>query len=542
MKAINKYLIGAIVILWTIACFVFFQWFYLNHLFYRLQLQLFLYSADYLNSYFQQPAWLASLVGDFLTQFFYFNYAGALTITLSLLLLGVIFYSSLGRFFTLFNAYSTRNVTMWVWLKLLITLGFITWEAMRSCGLNYELSSTLSLIGGLLLFRLYAACLCKKWWLLILGLLLLPFAYWLFGYGIWLFLLFAVVFEFFSHRYWVAILLLLVALPIPALLRPHYHFTFAQAYRYPAVTFFDSPDLNQEKLLEMDAESSFGHWNRVLQLTEKVDFHSSIVTYFYNLSHGMCGTLPDQLLRTYQPGPLGLLVQLSPQTPTFAVWCSNEAWFQLGDMTMAEHSALLAMIFSPNHRSARMVKRLAEINMVNGDTEATMKYLRLLQKTWLYKEWAEQCIPGKESPQVKSWLEKKRTLIPVLDTLRATNDQTLSLRALLNSHRDNKLALDYLLCYDLLSKDIKAFMDDYDKYRSKDDAPNRLYSQGLLIGLMQRKATIEEVKHYAIFPDAYNDFMEYTHRNEAGANGRTLQPQYGKTYWFYYQFATFSPR
>lgn len=52
--------------------------------------------------------------------------------------------------------------------------------------------------------------------------------------------------------------------------------------------------------------------------------------------------------------------------------------------------------------------RLAEINMINGDTAATSKYLIMLQKTWLYKQWAQERIPGHESEYVKGWLKEKK--------------------------------------------------------------------------------------------------------------------------------------
>jgi hypothetical protein len=124
--------------------------------------------------------------------------------------------------------------------------------------------------------------------------------------------------------------------------------------------------------------------------------------------------------------------------------------------------------------------RLAEINMINGDTQAALKYLRMLQKTWLYKGWAEQRMPGKEDIKVQGWLKRKRALLPVQDSLRSTNDHVFSLRVLLNSHPDNNMALDYLLCYDLLSKDLTAFMKDYEMYKKIGaEVPNRLYSEAL---------------------------------------------------------------
>lgn len=526
----------AIVALWAVACFVFFQWFYIYHLAHRLQLQLFLYSSDYISSYFHHPAWLACLSGDFLTQFFYFNYGGALTITLSLLLLGVFCYAALGSFQS-YRSKQSKEICMWT--KVVLSLVLVSWEALRNCGLNYELSSTISLIGGILLFLLYMRC--PEYWRCLLGVMLLPFIYWVFGYGVWPFMLLALAYEIKLHRYVLALVLVLVSIVTPALLRQQYHLTWQQAYLYPANSFFDKPNFTLEKLLMMDVEGSFGHWNVVARLSEKEDLKLNEGTYFYNLSHAIQGCLPDRLLDGAQLGPLGLLISLGPKTSRLSIWCSNEAWFQLGDMTMAEHATLLGMIFSPNHRSSRMVMRLAEINLINADNQAAMKYLRMLQKTWLYKDWAKQRMPGKENVKMKSWLKRKRALLPVQDSLRSTNDHMLSLRALLNSHPDNNMALDYLLCYDLLTKDLTAFMTDYKTYKKIGrEVPNRLYSQALLIGLMRRQASIEDVKRYRIQPDVLQNFNEYTslYAKNKG-DGATLQLQYRKTYWFYYHFATF---
>jgi len=165
----------------------------------------------------------------------------------------------------------------------------------------------------------------------------------------------------------------------------------------------------------------------------------------------------------------------------------------------------------------------------------------MLQKTWLYKGWAEQRMPGKEDIKVQGWLKRKRALLPVQDSLRSTNDHVFSLRVLLNSHPDNNMALDYLLCYDLLSKDLTAFMTDYEMYKKIGaEVPNRLYSEALLIGLMKRQASIEDVKRYRIQSDVLQNFNEYTGLYEKSkGDGTALQLQYRKTYWFYYHFATF---
>ena len=57
---------------------------------------------------------------------------------------------------------------------------------------------------------------------------------------------------------------------------------------------------------------------------------------------------------------------------------------------MAEHSAMLGQIFSADHFGVPYLKRLAEINLVNGQNEAALKYLRLLSKESGYEKWISE--------------------------------------------------------------------------------------------------------------------------------------------------------
>jgi len=56
---ITKNGVYALILLWAVLCFTFFQGWYHYHFFYQEQNQLFLWSPDYLYTYLQHPAWLA---------------------------------------------------------------------------------------------------------------------------------------------------------------------------------------------------------------------------------------------------------------------------------------------------------------------------------------------------------------------------------------------------------------------------------------------------------------------------------------------------
>ena len=340
----------------ALALFLFFFRILPYHLFHREQTQLFLLATEPLAGYLRHPAALARLSGDFLTQFFYYEGGGPAIMAVVLLLWGVVV-------FRLLVPYMGR----WAWIPTVLA---VAWEAGRQCGLSYPLSGTIALtgIGGVLL--LCRSCMRRSWKSgLAVSILAVLSGYWLFGCGDW------------SSRW------------------------------------YNMPDLGREYLLALDSEMYFGRSEKVRQLLAEGEYRSPFTAYYYNLLNAQQNRLPDRLMDGYQPASQGLFLPVAPHSTYLTIYAANEVWFALGDMTMAEHAAMLGMIFSPHHTGARAVKRLAEINLVNGDEAAAMKYLRLLQKTMCYRDWAERRIPGKQTAEVCQWLERKRLLLPATDTL-----------------------------------------------------------------------------------------------------------------------------
>ena len=114
-----------------------------------------------------------------------------------------------------------------------------------------------------------------------------------------------------------------------------------------------------------------------------------------------------------------------------------------------------------------MVKRLAEINLVKGDYAATRKYLRILQKTFVWSRWANRAFSSlgrKATTDEKALLQQyieKRPFINRKDTLRLNENCHTIMCELAESNPNNKIAIDYMLCSDLLLKDMETFKRDY---------------------------------------------------------------------------------
>lgn len=140
-----KYYPTAAIILCAIIIWCFFQFWYPYHFFFQEQNQIFLWSWDYISTYTDKPGGLANLIGDFLTQFYYYLFAGSTILTVCLLIIAGLLYQSLIHF----------KVSKIVALALtLFVMGFV---AVCHFSTSYRLSSTISIMGWLLLLWGYQA-------------------------------------------------------------------------------------------------------------------------------------------------------------------------------------------------------------------------------------------------------------------------------------------------------------------------------------------------------------------------------------------------
>ena len=205
----------------------------------------------------------------------------------------------------------------------------------------------------------------------------------------------------------------------------------------------------------------------------------------------------------------------------------NELYWALGDMTLTERAAMMTHVFSPDNRNVRMVKRLAECNLVSGDTLAATKYLRLLDKTIAYRSWARRIRKG----DVAKYLYDKQSYANQADTIRLTDNLHMVMMELLDSNPSNTVALDYILCSTLLLKDMDNFKRDYDRYclSTSRERVKPLYQQALAIYLAGTDAPKEEWDRYIHDPAILQRFEQYS--NQRG------NPQFSDTYWYYFDTA-----
>jgi len=555
--------------------FLFFHFFYPYHLFFREQILLFLYSKEYFLSYFNRPAWLSCYTGDFLTQFFYLRGGGPLVLTF-LLLLEWFLCSKIIRIIT-------KSIRSCLWALLPTGVDFTLY-----CHLLHPVSVSVALI---LSFVLFIAChaIENRKLALTTGIALIFLAYWLAGSALFVLVSLIVANDWMNGRQklFKPVSFIFLALLVPYLFSKLYLVTIPQAYLFPAtlsVSILLIPavlitlimavivkrlpqrhvpfvmtgiplmfliilgggigsygNFKFEKILSLDSETYFGNTGRVLHLSRKYQLKNRLSAYYINIALSRLGQLPDHFPEFYQPATQGLFLPVVPSESWQNILFSSEAYYLTGDLNMAQHSAMLGMTFSPNLRSSRMVKRLAEINLVAHDYRAAAKYLRLLEKTLFHKKWATDRIKLIQTGEEPAWLSAKRNQIAKTDSLRKSNDYLQSLNFLLDQTEGNRIALDYLLCYHLLNKDLNSFQKIYHQHERLIRRPlPSSYSEALLILLFKSGASREKVNEYGIPAEKVSSFISYSNEYEkAKGNLKQIPTNYNHSYWYYYHFATF---
>ena len=451
------------VLLSFLTAYGFFQFAYPYHLIRREQMNLFIYDWDYIRQTYHGAGWLACFISDFLEQFFQLPAIGPIIIALLLTSIGIITYRICIKFL------DKRP-------SLTIAAVIFVWSFMRETGNLYITRYTVAILFYLSLIS--AALLFKRNSLkIIAGALFLII-------GIW-----AVGAPFHKH------------------------------YGKP----WGTPRIEYDRVIGLDAEVARENWDKVLKLSKK-DLHMVEASYCYNLAQAMKGNLGQKLFNHSQNGDATLLLRVAPDQTIFTNSLAGEAWFHLGAMTIAEQSAIIALQASPKHTGARYIARLAQVNLISGETAAAQKYLSMLSKTLFYRKWARRMMPGLQSETTRIQLMEERFKLARTDFVHHTYETRAILTGLLEANPNNALARNYLLCYDLMRYDLEQFIEDYTPGMIK----GHIYHEAVLIWLSQHHNLSEQNAARFGIDEATASRMQRFFRNP---------DNYKDTYWYYYMNA-----
>ena len=222
--------------------------------------------------------------------------------------------------------------------------------------------------------------------------------------------------------------------------------------------FFDA---RKYEVMEYDYLVRCNDWTGIIAKAEKKTPDLPMSVCATNLALAMKGQLGDRAFDFYQNGTQGLLPAFERNFSTLLL--TGEAYWQLGLVNTAQRYAFEAMEAIPCYaKSCRAVKRLAETNLVNGQYAVARKYLLMLEKTVAYRKWARntmKLLGDEQAIDAHPVYGRMRQLRLEDDFLFSEQELDKIMGQLLMHNPKNGMALQYLLLYPLLERDINKFMN-----------------------------------------------------------------------------------
>lgn len=266
------------------------------------------------------------------------------------------------------------------------------------------------------------------------------------------------------------------------------------------------------ELIDYDFLVRTEQWDKIIEKAEKKPATTPLCVSCVNLALSQKGMLADRLFEFYQNGGEGLF-------PTFtrdmiSPVSTAEIFFRLGMVNDAERYMFEAQEAIPNYRkSARLTRRIIECDIINGNYKVAAKLLRRLQKTLFYSNWANQTMAllGNEKAinrhpiygKLRKYREKKQDFLFSDREM----DQMLGLLFLNDNH--NKMAYEYLMCYELLQRDMEKFMQYYPlgRFVGYDHIPRTF--QEILIGNWMKTHSDPRTIPYSVDAQNVNNTLNF---------------------------------
>ena len=265
-------------------------------------------------------------------------------------------------------------------------------------------------------------------------------------------------------------------------------------------------------LIDYDFLVRTEQWDKIIEKAEKKPATTPLSVSCVNLALSQKGMLADRLFEFYQNGGEGLF-------PTFtrdmiSPVSTAEIFFRLGMVNDAERYMFEAQEAIPNYRkSARLTRRIIECEIINGNYKVAAKLLRRLQKTLFYRNWANQMMAllGNEKAinrhpiygKLRKYREKKQDFLFSDREM----DQMLGLLFLNDNH--NRMAYEYLMCYELLQRDMEKFMQYYPlgRFVGYDHIPRSF--QEILIGNWMKTHSDPRTIPYSVDAQNVNNTLSF---------------------------------
>jgi len=322
---------------------------------------------------------------------------------------------------------------------------------------------------------------------------------------------------------WVVQILLLALVSVPSVF-----FTF---------------DRQTKRSVQIDYFSSRRMWPEVLAAAQEI----SMKRYFPFCSHSVnralyyTGRMGDELFAYPQNYSAGDLVFSMIHGGNVVFMDRAEMCLELGLVSVAKKIAHEFLGGADN--SPFILRQLALINIVEGQTETARFFLKALNRNLVYGKEAKDISKRFESdPQLErdKRIKHLRSVMMSTDYLYGAYDEAW-LEELLRINKHNKMAFEYLMSHYLLTKQLDKFIENLprlDDFGYKSIPRHYQEAIVLYIGTTRKNVDLGGRKI------SYEAVKQYNELNRVGAEfdydgevaWKALAPRFGRTYYFYFIF------
>ena len=575
MTKYQKYFSALLTLLFGGAVLLFFGLAYPYHIHYQEQYQLFEWTGAYFLDIFRAPGGLADWLGRFLTQFFYYAWAGAAILAVLLVAVQLL----------VWKLCSEKNLVTYVFS---LVPSVALWVALLDENIlpGAVVAVILSLAAAAAVLALKRRTMRRA-----VGLLAVPLLYWLCGP---LAVVYVGVVAFRERKLWfpVASVLLLAACPFVAqllcayplerlVIGVHYHrfrnifalrvfVSAALCIAVVAVSAARWPDSRARtdwwvgagvaafigalaaglvvglgnSLLEEQMKYDFllrmKMYNRLMMTSDRKQPSTPFAVACLNVALAHSDRMSSSMFEYFQNGPDGLLPEFKREY--FVPLATAEAYWEMGMVNTAQRFVFEAQEAIPDYqKSGRCYRRLAETNIVNGDYAVARKYLYALENTIFYRKWARETLglldagsPEAVEAAVNSHPEYGRMRSLRLhdhDFFFSDSEMDSMLGLLLVENPANRAAFDYLLGWCLLKKDLGRFLQCLQLVNYS--VMPKAYQEACVLQMALSQPDASGVPPF-IDRRIVGAMEQFVADSRAGRDESWMSARYGRTYWFYY--------
>jgi hypothetical protein len=574
---VSKYWKTLLSLLFGMAAFLFWDLVYPCALSFQEQYQLFLFDSGYFVQRMLVPGGLADYLAEFLTQFYYVIWLGAIILALLYVLLQRMVW-----------ILAKRRGAADAWYLLSFVPSIILWFFMgdENVMLSFVIASLLALLAAYGYDRMEKSSAFIRYAYLAIA---IPVFYWLFGADVFVFIGYVIIQALLNRRFALPAIafvytLAVILLTAQLLQYPLYRlFGGINYYRYPAyipymqivtmalmavmpfvIAWMPSAWTNKKYKLALQSaviviggfflvKSGFNtlkyelidydylvrteQWNKIISRAEHAQASTPLGVSCVNLALAQTGQLGDRLFDFYQNGAEGLFPSF--QREMMSPLSTSEIFYRLGMVNDAQRYTFEAQEAIPNYlKSGRCTKRLAETNLINGDYAVAAKYLRTLQKSLFYRAWADKTMAllhneaAINADPVYGTLRKLRQRKH--DYLFSDREMDQMLGMLFVGNYGNRMAFEYLMAYELLQRDLQHFQQYYPlgKYADFDHIP-RSYQEALVYMWTQTHPSFDGMP-WSISQEVCQNVTMFAQTYMHNPNDPSLKEgTLGKTFWSY---------